>query len=146
MHHFLLLPLLLGILSPFSAVLGEEDQEKNKQTIAAVKIFKVPKGNSKSSYSSNYNPEIQVLTNRGTLQRYVVEKWNFSKTKNYVDQGAICKDKEDGDISQMVEVSGDVVNLTKPGTYVIRYNCNDSEGSKAKERIRTVIVTKPQLL
>merc|ERR1711939_1019036 len=37
--------------------------------------------------------------------------------KNYVDDGATCSDQVDDVISQQVEVSGDVVNLSKIGTY-----------------------------
>merc|ERR1711927_79525 len=36
---------------------------------------------------------------------------------NYIDDGATCSDQVDGVISQNVEVSGDVVNLYKVGTY-----------------------------
>merc|ERR1712100_931067 len=34
---------------------------------------------------------------------------------NYIDDGATCSDQVDGVISQNVEVSGDVVNLSKVG-------------------------------
>merc|ERR1719428_335202 len=57
---------------------------------------------------------------------------------NYVDDGATCFDQVDGVISQNVEVSGDVVNLSKVGTYQIVYNCKDSAGNAADEAMRTV--------
>jgi len=59
---------------------------------------------------------------------------------NYVDDGAVCTDQIDGMISQNVEVSGDVVNLSKPGTYHIFYDCADSAGRIAAQRTRTVVV------
>ena len=59
---------------------------------------------------------------------------------NYVDDGATCQDGIEGNISQNVEVSGDVVNLSKPGSYVIRYKCQDSAGNQADQVTRTVIV------
>merc|ERR1711968_134758 len=59
---------------------------------------------------------------------------------NYVDDGATCYDQVDGVISQNVEVSGDVVNLSKVGTYVITYNCKDSAGNVAPTESRTVQV------
>jgi len=46
----------------------------------------------------------------------------------------------DGNISQDVEVSGDVVNMAAVGTYKINYNCEDSAGQKANQATRTVIV------
>jgi len=61
-----------------------------------------------------------------------------SHTGNYVDDGAVCSDQVDGVISQNVEVSGDVVNLSKVGTYEIVYNCKDSAGNAADAATRTV--------
>merc|ERR1711935_273160 len=51
-----------------------------------------------------------------------------SRDNNYVDAGATCSDMVDGNISQDVEVSGDVVNMAAVGTYKINYNCEDSAG------------------
>jgi len=59
---------------------------------------------------------------------------------NYIDDGATCSDQVDGVISQNVEVSGDVVNLSKVGTYRITYNCKDSAGNAAPTMTRTVHV------
>merc|ERR1711871_1601888 len=68
---------------------------------------------------------------------------------NYIDDGATCSDQVDGVISQNVEVSGDVVNLSKVGTYTITYNCKDSANNAAPAAQRTVVVaqvscTKPR--
>jgi len=63
-----------------------------------------------------------------------------SRDSNYVDSGATCTDMVDGNISQDVEVSGDVVNMANPGTYRISYNCKDSAGKEADTGIRTVVV------
>merc|ERR1711981_447691 len=60
---------------------------------------------------------------------------------NYVDDGATCSDQVDGMISQNVEVSGAVVNLTREGTYIITYSCADSAGYEAAIKKRTVFVT-----
>jgi len=59
---------------------------------------------------------------------------------NYVDDGATCSDQVDGMISQNVEVSGAVVNLTREGEYVITYSCADSAGYEAVPQTRTVFV------
>merc|ERR1711990_1072286 len=60
--------------------------------------------------------------------------------KNYVDDGATCSDQVDDVISQQVEVSGDVVNLSKIGTYKITYKCKDTAGNAADPLTRTVVV------
>merc|ERR1712072_1329169 len=49
-------------------------------------------------------------------------------------------DQVDGVISQNVEVSGDVVNLSKVGEYTITYNCKDSANNAAPPATRKVIV------
>jgi len=59
---------------------------------------------------------------------------------NYVDDGATCSDQVDGVISQNVEVSGDVVNLSKVGTYTVTYHCKDSAGNAAPPLDRVVVV------
>merc|ERR1712054_279068 len=59
---------------------------------------------------------------------------------NYIDDGATCSDQVDGVISQNVEVSGDVANLSKVGTYTITYNCKDSANNAAPAARRTVVV------
>jgi hypothetical protein len=63
-----------------------------------------------------------------------------SNSANYVDAGATCMDQVDGNISQDVEVSGDVVNLARVGTYKIYYNCKDTANNKADLATRTVVV------
>lgn len=61
-------------------------------------------------------------------------------TGNYVDEGATCSDTVDGVISELVEVSGDVVSLAVIGTYQITYDCTDSAGNEATSIVRTVKV------
>merc|ERR1711924_455686 len=78
-------------------------------------------------------PVIQVLgSNEMTLEA--------THEGNYIDDGATCSDQVDGVISQNVEVSGDVVNLSKVGSYTITYNCKDSAGNAAPTLSRYVHV------
>ena len=58
----------------------------------------------------------------------------------YTDDGAVCSDNEDGDISNQVEVSGQDVNMSTPNTYEIYYNCSDSDGNTAQTLTRAVVV------
>jgi len=64
---------------------------------------------------------------------------------NYLDSGASCIDQEDGDISHQVEVSGDVVNINIPGTYIVSYSCSDSDENAAQTQNRTVFVIPPTI-
>merc|ERR1712023_346912 len=59
-----------------------------------------------------------------------------------------CTDWVDGVISHAVEVSGEVVNMRRPGKYVMRYDCVDESGKEAEAQFRTVTVvdrTCPQI-
>merc|ERR1711959_742493 len=78
-------------------------------------------------------PVITVL--EADLQTY-----EATRQDNYVDAGATCSDEVDGNISQDVEVSGDVVNLARVGVYTIKYNCQDSASNTADTATRTVVV------
>jgi len=55
------------------------------------------------------------------------------------DEGAIALDPEDGDISPDIQVTGSVAT-SEAATYVLNYNVSDSEGCKAPEVTRTVVV------
>merc|ERR1712167_410001 len=54
--------------------------------------------------------------------------------------GATCSDQVDDYISELVEVSGQVVDLNTPDTYEIKYNCKDTAGNEAIQMTRTVYV------
>jgi len=58
----------------------------------------------------------------------------------YADAGAVAQDFEDGDISSLVVVGGDIVDTGTVGTYVVTYNVTDSDGNAAVEVTRTVNV------
>ena len=77
-----------------------------------------------------------------TISIYGETVLQLEETTNgsYVDDGAACQDAQDGTISQNIEVSGDVVNMSNPRTYTINYNCSDSDGNEAQTANRTVIV------
>ena len=48
--------------------------------------------------------------------------FGYDENGTYADAGATATDNVDGDISSNIVVSGDVVNLSVPGTYTIIYN------------------------
>jgi len=63
-----------------------------------------------------------------------------SRDVQYTDKGATCSDFVDGELTHAVETSGEVVNMRVPGTYHIRYDCQDLSGNNAISRTRTVVV------
>lgn len=63
-----------------------------------------------------------------------------SKDAEYTDEGATCSDYSDGQIDHQVVIHGDVVNYRVPGTYIIRFDCEDSSGNDADRRERTVVI------
>jgi hypothetical protein len=78
-------------------------------------------------------PEIEVMGDK----KLVIDA---STVQEYTDAGATCNDYVDGVLSHAVEVSGEVVNMRRPGTYTIRYDCVDLSGKEANPEFREVKV------
>ena len=65
---------------------------------------------------------------------------NASETEEYVDVGATCLDEEDGDLTNVTEVTGQVVDMNRPDTYEIIYTCEDSDGNSVQmTRLVTIL-------
>ena len=75
-----------------------------------------------------------------TLNGETVLLLNVAPGEEYTDMGAGCSDIEEGDLSALVEVSGDIVNLAVPAVYQIYFNCSDADTNAAQTLIRTVVV------
>jgi len=58
---------------------------------------------------------------------------------SYTDPGAIASDKDDGDLTDSIQVTGDI-NSQHPGKYELQYNLEDYSGTRAKPVIRDVYV------
>ena len=57
--------------------------------------------------------------------------YDASTKAEYVDPGATCRDAAGNDLNHAVHVSGQVVNMRVPGTYTVRYDCQDLSGNHA---------------
>ena len=75
--------------------------------------------------TTNSNPVITIVGD-SELQL------NASDTEEYVDAGATCHDEEDGDLTNVTTVSGQLVDMGNPGTYEIIYICEDSDGNSVQ--------------
>jgi Domain of unknown function. len=64
---------------------------------------------------------------------------NLKVGDTFTDPGATVTDNVDKDL--VAVVSGDVVDTTKAGTYVIKYDATDKAGNKADQKTRTVTVS-----
>lgn len=58
----------------------------------------------------------------------------------YTDKGATATDEEDGDVTNSIVKTGDVVDVNKTGVYTIKYNVTDAAGNAATEVTRKVTV------
>jgi len=64
----------------------------------------------------------------------------------YQEPGATAEDNIDGDISELIVIGGDMVDVNTIGTYLVTYNVMDAAGNAAVEVIRSVIVEAPEKL
>ena len=60
---------------------------------------------------------------------------------NYSDIGASATDNVDGDLTEKIEVSGEV-DTSSAGTYTLKYDVSDAAGNAAESVSRTVVVEK----
>ena len=86
------------------------------------------------SSGSDTNPPVITLLGDAIV--------NIKLGATYVDAGATAYDKEDGDLTSQIQVTG-TVNTNVVGTYVLAYNVKDCAGNSAPTVIRTVNVFKP---
>ncbi|SVC69360.1 uncharacterized protein METZ01_LOCUS322214, partial [marine metagenome] len=72
---------------------------------------------------------------------------NLEVGKQYVDAGATASDSFDGNLNDKLTTS-DPVDSSKPGTYAVSYDVEDSSGNEAVQVVRKVVVvdTEPPLI
>ncbi|NLG16110.1 MAG: DUF5011 domain-containing protein [Fibrobacter sp.] len=68
------------------------------------------------------------------------ETMYLSTDDTYVEPGAKAFDNVDGDISESIEITGEVISGTL-GTYHVYYDVSDNSGNTADRKERTVIIT-----
>lgn len=96
-----------------------------------------------SSNKNTVQRTFSVVDNTKPILKVVgpdVETFEATRDLEYTDKGATCHDYVDGVLSHAVEVSGNVVNMRIPGTYKIRYDCQDLSGNEADKMYRKVVV------
>ena len=59
---------------------------------------------------------------------------------SFVDPGAKAEDAVEGDLSSVIDVSTDIINVLVPGSYTLSYNVKDSSGNEASTLTRVVKV------
>jgi hypothetical protein len=95
-------------------------------------LFSCDGGSSDSDIYENDNiaPEITILGEK-VVFLFIGEP--------FVDDGAIAIDNIDGDISENIVISGDLVDINNEGNYTIFYDISDSAGNTTRD-IRVVNV------
>ncbi|PAK52042.1 hypothetical protein CHH75_13515 [Paenibacillus sp. 7541] len=83
---------------------------------------------------TNIDREKPVITLLGDASITIVQHTDF------VDPGAVASDNMDGDVTDRIQVTGQV-DSSKPGQYILQYSVTDRAGNEAEEVIRTVTVT-----
>ena len=58
----------------------------------------------------------------------------------YIEQGATATDFRDGDLTGLVVIGGDLIDINSPGIYILTYNVSDAAGNSAIQIVRTVTV------
>ena len=90
-------------------------------------------GAHKTTADPGQEPVVTVLG--PNPQRISIEQAMF-----FDDDGALCDDPREGEISENVEEGGDFASFDRPGTYEITYECTNNRGVEAKPKKRVVTV------
>ncbi len=95
--------------------------------------------------AGNHAVEVTRTVNVITLTKPVITLIGsayitVAQGSGYSDPGATATDKEDGNVTANISVTGNVETATV-GTYILTYNVMDSDGNEAVAVIRTVNVT-----
>ena len=99
------------------------------------------RNNSSSDYSDpiiiseNKKPVINIIGN---------DNIEISIGEEFIEPGYKGIDAEDGDITNLVRIEGDIIDTSKSGIYTVTYTLNDSNGISALKRTRIIkVVDKP---
>ena len=102
----------------------------------------------RSGFAGNESVEHLEITNidrdKPVIQLIGNERMRISRGKKFTDPGVTAWDAQDGDLSEEIVVTGDVVDTKRSGTYVVEYRVADRAGNEANPVIRTVIVYTPK--
>jgi len=86
------------------------------------------------------NSHPNALTTNNTNPNILQETLLINSTSEYTDPGASAIDQQDGNISNSIQVSGDIVNMAIKNTYVISYNVQNSNGNSAVTKYRKITI------
>ena len=104
--------------------------------VAGMLIFTGCGETTDGEFNDEYNEDAPVITLVGDRE---IEITLGNRTVN--EPGYSATDTQDGDLTQMVQVTNDI-NLDAPGTYTVSYDVMDSDGFK-DTATRTVTIVDP---
>nr|WP_199201697.1 immunoglobulin-like domain-containing protein [Listeria ivanovii]QPL19493.1 hypothetical protein pLIS600291c [Listeria ivanovii]UCK61624.1 DUF5011 domain-containing protein [Listeria ivanovii] len=91
-------------------------------------------------------PEVPVIVNEGPSIEAVSQVLSIGSSFNAADY-ATANDKEDGDITDSIQVIANNVNMNEEGTYQVTYRVTDSQGAFAEITISITIVNdRPEII
>ena len=86
------------------------------------------------------NPKIETLNEAPTID--VTDKEITVGDKFDPKDGVTAKDKEDGDITDKIEILKNTVDPSKPGVYEVTYKVTDSKGASCTKTIKVTVKEK----
>ena len=90
------------------------------------------------------NPKMESLNEVPTIK--AEDKTITVGDKFNVKKDVTATDKEDGDLTDKIEVVKNDVDTTKPGTYEVVYKVTDSKGASKKKTIKVTVNPKMEML
>ena len=86
------------------------------------------------------NPKMEPLNEAPTID--VIDKEITVGDKFDPKDGVTAKDKEDGNLTDKIEILKNTVNPSKPGVYEVTYKVTDSKGASCTKTIKVTVKEK----
>ncbi len=95
---------------------------------------------SNSLFWQTVTPDLKPNANRPVIALIGAQSLHLNVGDAYSELGATLTDPQEGDISDQLVISPEILETTNPGDYLVRYQGYDSDGNAAVEALRIIRV------
>ena len=116
---------------------NEVDKTKSGKYEVTYKVTDNQGASRTKTITVTVNPKIEPLNEAPTID--VTDKEITVGDKFDPKDGVTAKDKEDGNLTDKIEILKNIVNPSKPGVYEVTYKVTDSKGASCTKTIKVTV-------
>ena len=119
---------------------NEVDTTKSGKYEVTYKVTDIQGASRTKTITVTVNPKIEPLNEAPTID--VTDKEITVGDKFDPKEGVTAKDKEDGNLTDKIEILKNTVDPSKPGVYEVTYKVTDSKGASCTKTIKVTVKEK----